>query len=221
MRVAVLTLTRDRLDYTRHCFAQLHENAGCDFDHFVLDQGSTDGTPEWLRDEYDPHALALLPANLGISRGLNTLLDEFDLDDYDVIVKIDNDCELVQPNTLRDVCDLAVAGGCLLSPRILGLNQPPQATRELRIGDEIILDIPQIGGIFLAAPSWLYDEFRYSETNPPWGVDDVEVCAWWRRRGGTCGYVKRLEAWHYEGTAGQERRWPDYFTRKRSEMAVL
>jgi GT2 family glycosyltransferase len=46
MNVAVLTLTRDRLPYTQHCFATLKENAGCDYDHIVLDQGSTDGTAE-------------------------------------------------------------------------------------------------------------------------------------------------------------------------------
>jgi hypothetical protein len=105
----------------------------------------------------------------------------------------------------------------LLSPRILGLNNPPPVTRELRIGNETILDIPQIGGIFLAAPAWVYDEFSYSEDVPPWGVDDVEICAWFRRQGGTCGYVKRLEAWHYEGTSGQHQKYPDYFARTLAE----
>jgi hypothetical protein len=122
-------------------------------------------------------------------------------------------------NTLRDVAQLAHEGGALLSPRILGLNNPPQPTRELRIGDETILDVPQIGGIFLAAPAWVYDEFRYSESNPKFGGDDVEICAWFRRQGGTCGYVKRLEAWHYETTEGQRERFPDYWDRKLVEMA--
>ena len=59
MRVAVLSLTRDRLVYTRHCFAKLHEFAGCEFDHYVLDQGSKDGTDEWLTMEYQPEYLYL------------------------------------------------------------------------------------------------------------------------------------------------------------------
>ena len=221
MRIAVLTLTRDRLDYTKHCFASLEKYAGCDYDHFVLDNGSTDGTAEWLFEEDlpgpGPRYADRRFENIGISGGMNALLEKVNEQHYDVIVKFDNDCELTQPNTLRDVCKLALEGGCLLSPRILGLNNPPPVTRELRIGDEVIQDIPQIGGIFLAAPAWVYDEFRYSEDVPLWGGDDVEICAWFRRQGGTCGYVERLEAWHYEGTSGQHAKYPEYFARTLAE----
>ena len=220
LAVAVLSLTRDRLDYTRHCFDKLREFAGCDFDHYVLDQDSQDGTQGWLAD-YDPAGLILSPENIGVCRGLNKLLDlAFEIEDYDVVVKFDNDCELTQPNTLRDVAQLTNDGGCLLSPRILGLRNPPQAMRQLTIGGELILDIPQIGGIFLASPSWVFNEFRYNEANPLYGRDDIDLCHWFRQQGGTCGYVKRLEAWHYESTDGQHERYPDYFERKAAEMAA-
>lgn len=222
MRIAVLTLTRDRLAYTQHCFEKLHQNAGCTFDHWVLDQGSQDETQEWL-SVYDAAAgVAVVRAeeNLGIAAGMNYLLRAIDDEaDYDVIVKFDNDCELTQPNTIRDVAQLAFEGGCILSPRILGLKQPPPVTRELRIGEEIIQDVPQIGGIFMAVPAWVYDDFRY--VGNEWGGgDDTELCAWFRRQGGTCGYVKRLEAWHYETTEGQEERYPAYFERKYREMGL-
>jgi GT2 family glycosyltransferase len=221
LAVAVITLTRDRLDYTQHCFAKLEEHAGTPFDHFVLDQASDDGTSEWLPGwsaERSGRFVYLRDENLGINRGLKDLLGKvYDEDDYDVVVKVDNDCELTQPNTLRDVCELAVKGGCLLSPRILGLRQPPRHFREVAIGGEAILDVPQIGGIFLAVPSWVYEEFDYSDALLG---DDVEICHWFRRRGGTCGYVKRLEAWHYETTDGQHDRYPDYFARKYEEAGV-
>ena len=225
MNIAVLTLTRDRLDYTQHCFAKLREFAGCDFDHWILDNGSSDGTPDWIEHEYEPaHRgnvfYTVEPDNIGISAGMNTLLSAADLTGvYDVVIKFDNDCELTQPNTVRDIAQLTLEGGALLSPRILGLQNPPAATRELQINSERILDIPQIGGIFLSAPGWVYDEFRYSESNPLWGGDDVEICRWFRAQGGTCGYVKRLEAWHYESTDGQRERYPVYFDRKDVEMA--
>ena len=226
MKIAVLSLTRDRLSFTQHCFARLREFAGCEFDHYVFDNGSGDETVEWLRDhESDFHVLIESPQNIGISRAMNELLriverEEVGFAPYDVIVKIDNDCELVQPDTLRDVCDLTLVGGALLSPRILGLQNPPQPTREAMIAGDVILDIPQIGGIFLAAPAWVYSEFRYSESNPPWGMDDVEICRWWRSKGGTCGYVNRLEAWHYLGTEGQRDTDPAYFVRKDAEFAA-
>ena len=216
MNIAVLTLTRDRLAYTKHCFAKLRENAGIDFDHYVLDQGSVDGTMEWLLHEYDAELVVDEGRNIGICKGLNKLLDIAVLtDDYDVVVKIDNDCELVQPDTLRDVCQLVEDGGCILSPRILGLQNPPAAIRELRIGDETILDIPQIGSIFMAVPAWVYDEFRYDESQMLF--DDVQICHWWRSKGGTCGYVDRLEAWHYLSTDGQRADDPGYFVRKDAE----
>ena len=80
---------------------------------------------------------------------MNYLLDKLE-GDYDVVVKIDNDCELMQPGTLRLVCELAQDSDALLSPRILGLRRPPTSTGEFTIMGETILDIPQIGGIFLA-----------------------------------------------------------------------
>jgi GT2 family glycosyltransferase len=222
LAIAVLTLTRDRLDYTKHCFASLRENAGIEFDHYVLDQCSQDETPEWLDSEYQETRVTAIigsPNNVGINRGLNNLIGlANEMDDYDVIVKFDNDCELTQPNTLRDICGLALDGGCILSPRILGLRQPPKPFRELHISGEIVQDIPQIGGIFMAVPAWTYDEFRYDETKMLY--DDVDLCAWWRQRGGTCGYVKRFDAWHYETTDGQHERYPEYFVRKVTEGAL-
>lgn len=221
MKIAVTTLTRDRLDYTRHCFARLREFAGCDYDHYVLDNASEDGTVEWLRGQ-DDLTVVEMPENIGIGAGINYLNDlALDNDDYDVIVKFDNDCELTMPNTLRDLAQLVADGGAVLSPRILGLQNPPQPTRELHINGETILDIPQIGGICLTAPAWWFLEYRYPDSLPLWGLDDAHLCATWRERGGTCGYVKRLEAWHYLGTDGQRADQPSYFARKDAEHAQV
>lgn len=216
MKIAVLTLVRDRLEYTQHCFGRLKELAGHPFDHYVLDQGSTDGVSEWLANEYRPHFLTRVEANIGISKGMNVLLDAGGAD-YDVVVKLDNDCEFVDENTLEIVADLVYDSGALLSPRIMGLNNPPPTHGAHRIGNEVVLDVHQIGGIFLAAPRELYTTFRYDPGNPLWGGDDGQVCAYWRERGYYCGYVEGLEAWHYEGTSNQYLRYPEYYARRLSE----
>lgn len=221
MRIAVLTLTRDRLAYTQHCFGRLAELAGCPYDHYVLDQGSEDGTAEWLNEQLDLD-VTLLRENIGISKGMNLLLDLLDPRGYDYIVKLDNDCELLQENTLRDVCKLVGMTGALLSPRILGLRNPPPSYATLQVGDEQIRLNDAIGGIFLAAPASAYARFRYDERAPLWGTDDSYLCASWRAAGGLLGYVERLTANHYEGTEGQWERYPDYFARTRAEgKAVL
>jgi GT2 family glycosyltransferase len=216
VKIAVLTMTRDRLDYTQACFASLHEYAGCDFDHYVLDQGSDDGTQDWLQGELQDDRIFILleePENIGRTRALTRLVAlTAENDDYDVIITFDNDCELTQPNTIRDLANLVDEGGCILSPRVLGLRNTPQSTRELVIGDEPILDVPQIGGICMAIPAWVFDEFRYDESQLMY--DDIHICGWFRQQGGTCGYVKRLECWHYETTDGQHARYPEYFERR-------
>ena len=74
MKVAVLTMARDRLEYTKRSFASLKENAGCRYDHFVLDNGSKDGTWDWLTDKDDLFVVNS-DHNVGISAGMNYLLD--------------------------------------------------------------------------------------------------------------------------------------------------
>lgn len=214
MKVAVLSLTRDRASYTSHCFRSLKTYAGCEFDHFILDQGS---------EERSWRATVYCPWNIGISRGMNVLLDIVE-GRYDVIVKFDNDCELTQPDTLVTIARLALEGNCLLSPRILGLNNPPQPTGTFEITGETIMDIPQIGGIFLAAPARIFEppvNFRYNPDNPIFGGDDVEICRWWRFvEGERCGYVERFTANHYEGTEAQHERYPEYWETKKLEMGI-
>lgn len=48
MNIAVYTLTRDRIEYTQRSFAALRENAGCEFVHVIVDNGSEDGTVDWI-----------------------------------------------------------------------------------------------------------------------------------------------------------------------------
>lgn len=218
MRIAVLSLTRDRLDYTEHCFRRLHELAGVPFDHYVLDNGSTDGTQEWLRNDYAPYWSDLRPDNIGVSRGMNALLDQ--AQGYDVIVKFDNDCELLVADTLKVAAEIAAAGDWIISPHIQGLNDPPAVQREQTVHGYRIGVPPIIGGIFMAAPASLYESYRHNEGNPPWGMDDVNLCSWWRTQGHDFGYLLEYPAYHYETTAGQRKRYPDYFERKDAEFAA-
>lgn len=226
MRVAVLTATRDRLPYSVHCFATLRENAGIDYDHLVLDNGSTDGTADWLRITYKPHTLILEATNIGINRAINRLVDmALDHAAYDVLVKIDNDAELLTPNTLHDVAQCAHEAKMLLSPRIHGLNNPPAtlstvawagSTREWRVHVT-----PAIGGVFMAVPRDVYEAgYRNDETNPLWGGDDTGICSWHRSRGGIVGYLDGYDANHYMTTVGQWAEFPAYFARTKAEGKV-
>lgn len=216
MKVAALSLTRDRLAYTKHCFQTLAENAGCDYDHYVLDQGSEDGTQEWLLAQQHLD-VTLLEENIGICRALNHLLDTIG-DDYDAVVKFDNDCELLTPNTLRDVCEASLRLDAILSPHIHGLRNTPPTLATIS-GVSVT---PGIGGIFMAAPATVFttDGYRHNERNPLWGGDDHDLSAWFGRRGGLVGYLDGYHANHYLTTDGQHNDNPGYFARKANEAAA-
>lgn len=212
--VAVLSLTRDRLEYSRHCFASLREYAGCDFDHYILDQGSTDGTQEWIRSQPNPFS-HWKSENIGISRGLNLLLTRAKLVGYDWYVKADNDLELTTPNTLRDSLQ---DPNWILSPHIQGLDSPPVVIGETQVNGIRVGETTILGGIFMAVPAWVYDEYRHAEDNPIWGMDDVRLVEWFRGRGGRVGYMLDYPALHYKTTAGQrEEDIGGYYTRKIAE----
>ncbi len=215
MNVAVLSLTRDRLDYTKHCFRKLRENAGCDYDHFVLDQGSSDGTASWIDAEYKPHAHYLLSENIGIARALNYLLGVVEEEGgYDVIVNVDNDCELTVPGTLRVVAEIAANNpGSLIGPRVDGLRRPPVISYYIDVDGHRVGVTTQIGGIFMPLPpGW-----RYPETSNDYGNCDVLISSQAVKNGNIVGQLIDYPVNHYETTNGQEARYPDYFARRRAE----
>lgn len=218
MRVAVLTCTRDRLDYTIHCHDTLTRLAGCPFDWYVVDQASEDGTVAWLEDETDARVLAL-SENIGLCRGLNLLLDDaMDPWDYDVIVRWDNDCELMQEGTLREIAKTAVDFDWILSPSVRGLRNPVPLLGEVQVGKYAVDETAILGGIFMVIPAGLFAEegFRYDNGQPPWSGDEL-IVPWFRAEGGRAGYVREFVVNHFKTTVGQGEDIPWYFERRERE----
>jgi glycosyltransferase involved in cell wall biosynthesis len=213
VNVAVLSLTRDRLHYTQHCFGTLVANAGCDFDWFITDQGSEDGTVDWLHANTDA-TIYSFTSNIGICPALNRMLDDaLELADYDVIIKIDNDCELLTPSTIKDVCEKALEHDAILSPHIRGLREPPHPIGRV---DGIAIT-PVVGGIFMAVPADVFKDGYRHPINATRDGDDWQLCRWFQAQDGIVGYVDGYEANHYETTDGQHARYPDYFARREQE----
>lgn len=210
-----MTLTMNRLDYTRHCFDTLRKHAGCQFDWYVVDQGSTDGTVEWLQEQDDITTVAL-DGNIGICRALNLLLDtELDASEYDVLVRFDNDCEVVGYSTLRETTNAALVYDWILAPTVHGLESPPRALPDRLVGSYLVGETEILGGIFMAMPAHLFSAhmYRYDESFPPY-TGDEDICRWWRQRGGHCGYLRDWHVNHYLTTRGQWADRPDYFVAK-------
>lgn len=225
MKVALYTLTRERIDYTKHCFGQLREKAGYEFDHFVVDNGSEDDTQRWLtaeyQQEYEGVRVIKNDRNMGISVGSNQALDYIG-SGYDLIFKMDNDCEVVYDGIIARIVRLYESTPPLrrelfLSPRVEGIVNQPKRARSTMVDDVEIGITGIIGGLFHVMRADTYQQFRYDESLPLAQGQDQQVCAWFRKQGGELGYMEPIVVQHYETTAGQAARYPEYFERKWEE----
>lgn len=234
MRIAIYSITRDRLAYTQACFESLRRNAGMPFDHYVFDNGSTDGTQEWLEEQWDLDQIQFFecsPMNVGISKASNFCVREILKDDYVhyglPIIKMDNDCFVRTPNILPQICDVMAEAGdrWILSPRVEGINRQPRRHHTTTIAGHPIGRTPIVGGLFHVVPVAAYraymDAGGFPEDLPPAKGQDDHFCHWWiTTQRGQCGYIEDLVVEHYETTDGQARRYPEYFERKwREEKA--
>jgi GT2 family glycosyltransferase len=190
------------------------------FDHLVLDQGSTDGTAEWLDDEFGAGRLRSAqfePYNVGIAAGMNALLDVSKVcGAYDVIVKVDNDCELVTPGTLLEVALLAWRWDAVLSPHIAGLRRPPAAITKISDETATVSHMQAIGGIFAAFPAHFFNGWRCPTDVPVYDGDD-DLMSRARSLGMIVGYVDGYHANHYRTTDGQHEDYAWYFERRVAE----
>lgn len=231
MRIAIYSLTRDRLAYTQACLASLYQNAGMPFDHYVWDNGSTDGTVQWLDGEIarmdaaeDPCGLTVhnSATNVGISVASNRCIYQIlRHNNYDYIIKADNDAYVRTPNILPQICEVAQSAGenWILSPRVSGLNKQPTRHRTVTIAGHPVGVTPIVGGLFHVLPADVYRRYMdaggYPENLPLAKGQDDHLCHWFKTtQRGQCGYIEDLEVEHYEGTDAQARRYPEYFSRK-------
>lgn len=230
LKVAVFSLTYERIDYTKKTFGSMRNLAQYEFHHFVVDNGSKDGTVEWLEGEYKPFHLTKNEINKGISKASNQALDAIKAaGQYDIVIKVDNDCLFLTEGWLKSIIEIfkrhrtSVCG-----PYVEGLMDNPGGVPRKRvdspsvspygyIGRELVGFAPHIGGICVAAPGWIYDEFRWRDKDFLHGQQDLEFSQYAIHHGYQVFYIENQKVEHMDGTAGQLKRYPDYFERRKRE----
>jgi len=221
MKVAIFSILWDRLDYTKHCFKKLKDYAGYPYDHFVVDNGSTDGTIQWLEENTGLFKQIIYnPENYGISKSSNQAIKAIkQTDTYDLICKFDNDCEVITPAILEKMVHIYEAYGqkckLCLSPGVSGLMRSPPVIKRTALGKYSFGQTNIIGGLFNFIPAEVYDRFRFDETLPKWIGQDDTFCAWLKAWKYSVGYIEEIQIYHIEGTAGQLEKYPEYFNRKK------
>jgi len=239
LKVAIYTLTMNRLEYTKKMYEAINKTAEYEFDWFVIDQGSTDGTKEWIKSltrDAQIHInndkekkitqarvqlkFRLYPANVGLAKGWNNIVDFIKSEgEYDIIIKIDNDAEMMTPGWLRAMIDLYDRNRRLvLSPYVEGLDGSPggvlrqRATGEspyLMINDTVLGVVPNLGGIVFATPIELWKTFKFDETYQ--GNKDFIFSQYTKQQGYSLFYMEEFRVWHIDGTKGQQAKFPEYF----------
>lgn len=219
-KVAIYTLTRDRLEYTKYNFTRLKEMAKYPYDHFIVDNGSKDGTVEWLNENKDQFKdIHFYPENEGISTASNKALDMIkEAGNYDLIIKMDNDCEVNYDGIIERIVrlydNMPPLRKMMLSPRVEGINNQPHRYLKTMIDDCEIGLTSMVGGLFHIIPGELYQQFRHIQDLPLASRQDDEICQWFKALGGEIGYIEPIVVNHYETTNGQAQRFPEYFERK-------
>jgi len=223
-KVAIFTLTKDRLEYTQRMLRSLERFTHIPYDHFVIDNGSTDGTVEFLKSRPGRIVDTIFnQENKGLSIGWNQALDMIG-DDYDFIIKIDNDCEILTDDWLEPILEIMKAfdNKIVMSPYVEGLREHkggvPRYARKIINGHRIGLT-KHLGGIALVAPAEAYGGFRFDEKLPLKGNQDVTFSASINRLGYLLGYVEDLRVVHMDTTDGQHKKYPNYFKHREVEMA--
>lgn len=137
--VDILYITFNRLAYTRQTLPPMLENAGADFRLTLVDNGSTDGTVDYLKAFVRRHAkriaaVRFLDHNVGISKPTN---DFWHASCADFLGKVDNDT-LCPPGWLARLLDahkqsrrLGVIGGFHFHPDYVDMDGLEQRVIEV------------------------------------------------------------------------------------------
>ena len=157
MKLAVITITCNRLELTKQWLSQLKLKGGYPFKHVIVDNGSTDGTLEWLQDVYKPDVILSLEKNEGIVPawmiGLKYAIEKFN---PDCLIKFDNDCEIHTNNIIVELLKWYKKGcnNYVIAPLdiVIPDNYMP---RELHSGHERGFNVRYVshtGGMFQMMP---------------------------------------------------------------------
>ncbi len=150
MKVAAITLTYNRLELTKRMVESFYSKTLVDY-HLFIDNGSTDGTQEWLK-AYDH---ILLDKNYGIASAFATGV--MSIEGYDYILKLDNDIETVTEGIIDKMLKFFELNGnkFVISPTDLLLDPAfaPHSFGKLTLNGYQVEFTTHTGGAFQMIPN--------------------------------------------------------------------
>lgn len=190
MSVAAITITYNRLELTKRTIESFYSKTSVDY-HLFIDNGSTDGTCEYLKQfdriELDQNYGITEAFCLGVSRVM----------DYDYILKLDNDIEVVTDDIVaKMVAFLEKNPNYAVSPVDLNLqpNFKPATLRKFTVDGQRIEIASHTGGAFQLAKSSIVNQLCVDKRHFQKG--DYMIGHWYRRHNINPAYLLDLEMRH-------------------------
>ncbi len=208
MRAHIGIVTWNRLELTRLCLTSLLAHTPPGYGLTVVDNGSTDGTPQYLTAlaEAHPHMrLRLLKRNMGVAVASNLAWDDASTADY--FVKLDNDVEIRDPRWLERLTGMLAADGRL---GMAGYRLCPWHEGEpLRLADDTpALSVVCCNGACTCIPRAVHEKLGFwNEGYGRYGYEDLEYGWRARQAGYLLAYALQEDAVRHLG-AEPERRDP-------------
>ena len=149
MKVAAITITFNRLELTKQTVELFNSKTFVDY-HLFVDNGSTDGTQEYIK-QFDH---IQLDKNYGIAAAFAAGVSA--IEDYDYILKLDNDIEVVTDEIIDKMLGLfrATKDKFVASPTDLLLDKgfAPHSYGKTNIHGYNVEFVTHTGGAFQMIP---------------------------------------------------------------------
>lgn len=191
MSIAAITITYNRLELTKQTMESFYSKTSVDY-HLFIDNGSTDGTQKWLKDNFD---YIPLDKNYGITEAFCLAVSK--LSGYDYILKLDNDVETVTDNLVERMVEFLNRNqGYAVSPVDLNLlpNFKPSTLRRLTVDGYRVEISSHTGGAYQLARDHVVRELCKDKRHFQRG--DYMIGHWYRRHNISPAYLLDLQMRH-------------------------
>lgn len=195
-KILVITITRDRLETTQRYIGELKRKAGFEYRHIIVDNGSMDGTPEYLRKK--GFEVVGNSENEGIVRawirGVDYAVKHGFIPDY--VMKFDDDCEIATEGILAEIMRFYEENGdkFVVAPLDLEIMHdyvPVKVDDRTKLGSFNVRITTHTGGMFTVIPYEAYKLMAEAKVEK-----DIERGGFWRKRGVLSVYLTDLKVHH-------------------------
>jgi GT2 family glycosyltransferase len=191
MKVAAITITFNRLELTKRTVESFYSKTNVDY-HLFIDNGSTDGTQDFVK-QFDH---ILLDRNFGIAYALATAVKS--LEDFDYVLKLDNDIEVVTDDIVNRMLDFHLRSGdkyvCSPVDLLLDKNFAPPVLWKGKLNSFHVEHVSHTGGAFQLMPQQVCRELCKEYRSLAKG--DYMIGHYYRRKGYKPTYLTELQIKH-------------------------